>query len=349
MRKRGLGKRATSDVSHHVYLTVFELILISVIFLSLMSYVKSLEKNSLFERSYLSKDLALLTSTIMASPAKVDYVYTHPKIVLSSYDYFFGDKIVKVTGKSGSPIYYPYADDSNLVFNSASLLAPYAIRFGLIQNNLQIGSASAESTIICPQVATSDPDAKSKMIVIDPGHGLDTRSGPDSTNKGAGFESNGLREQDITLAISSNLQSQLGFQGFKNFKLTRNADQYVSIEDRLQMCSSATVCISIHAGSEPSSYDNVRVYVYTGGSNSLRVEKLACLILKEFAKRFVNISRLEIVRIDSLQQEDHAGVLRSDSVAVLVEIGNMGLKGLLSKPAAELSAPINEAIGKYYE
>lgn len=78
-----------------------------------------------------------------------------------------------------------------------------------------------------------------KRIAIDPGHG---GKDPGAVGKG------GLREKDVTLRVSKELERILDSQGFDAF-LTRGDDQYVTLEGRTQIANQkrADLFISVHA------------------------------------------------------------------------------------------------------
>jgi N-acetylmuramoyl-L-alanine amidase len=358
MQKRGLGRRANVDPTHHIYLTLFELILVALVLLALLSYVKSIEKNTILQKSYLSKDLALLTSTIYASPGNVNYVYVHPKIDLTQFKLVFDSSQVTVAESSttsvSTPIYYPYALDQNLKFQRAELDKPYAVLFLLAGGELRISSSSIEKGLECPDIYTKDQESRSKRIVIDPGHGEDTSESSLSSGMGRGEEEGTLKERDLTRDIAESLNRQLvELGGFGNVQLTRHGDGYVSGESRLEIANAEneSLVISIHTGNDyTEDYDSITAYVYSASANLLKGEKLACLILKEYAQRFPEVKRTEVVHLESAELWEDEKILETGNVAVLVQVGNLRLPNtILTKPAPEIASPIYNAVVKYYE
>lgn len=361
MPKRGLGRRAAGDITHNIYLIVFEAVMVAVIFLALMNNVRSIYKDTFFERTYLSKDIALLVTAIESSPGNLNYVYTHPKIDLNGFDFVFDKDSVgvlsEVQGSTGSlqssMVYYPYASDKNISFDPINLKTPYAILFSLQEKKLTISASTIEQTLSCNDVDTKDQDSKNKKIVVDPGHGVDTRFGPgaQSSDTGTVNDEKGLVEYQLTKQISTALISQLNDAGYRNTVLTRQ-DNFVSMADRRSICDSSDLCISVHTGSEYGNYNGVRVYIYAASPNLLKSEKLACLILREFGRKFSNLTRVEIIRVESsnIPEDDSRQILLTDKVSVIVEIGNIQMnEGLLYLPSPEIAAPIKDAIRNYYE
>jgi N-acetylmuramoyl-L-alanine amidase len=348
------GKRANIDPTHHVMLTLFELILVVLVLISLLGYVKSIEKNTLIQKSYLSKDLALLASTIYASPGNVNYVYMHPKIDLTQFRFSLDKSEVRVVEASdqiiGNPIYYPFAANDKIIFAGAQLANPYAILFRLAGDELRVSSSSIEESLVCPSLETRDQDSKSRKIVIDPGHGEDTREGSPTFGDDSGDSNTGLREQVITLRIANSLRTFLQRSNFNQVMLTRDGDYYVSQEDRMSAAENA-LFISIHTGNDPTEeVDSVTAYINSASSNALKSQKLACLILKEFSKKFPEVKHVEIVKLEPVEVPVDQRILEEDSLGVLLEISNLQLaNGILGKPSPELAEPIYNAMLKYYE
>ncbi|WP_224240770.1 N-acetylmuramoyl-L-alanine amidase [Hyalangium gracile] len=85
---------------------------------------------------------------------------------------------------------------------------------------------------------------KVRRVIIDPGHG-----GHDTGAIGK----NGVREKDVTLAISEKLAEELRERGLEVI-LTRDDDRYVRLEDRAQFAneSRGDLFISIHCNSASS-------------------------------------------------------------------------------------------------
>ena len=62
-------------ISHEMFLNVFELVLAAIVILALLSFVKSVVNNSIFEKNYLSRDTSILLNTIYSAPGDVSYSY----------------------------------------------------------------------------------------------------------------------------------------------------------------------------------------------------------------------------------------------------------------------------------
>ena len=90
---------------------------------------------------------------------------------------------------------------------------------------------------------SSQADAASSTVVIDPGHG-----GADLGARGPG----GVLEKELTLAVAKRLARLLRAQG-TDVVLTRSSDAFVALSERTEIAnrSHAALFVSIHANSAP--------------------------------------------------------------------------------------------------
>jgi len=109
------------------------------------------------------------------------------------------------------------------------------------------GAAAAKAAREAPtaRAARSRP---TRIVIIDPGHG-----GRDPGKIGP----NGLREKDVTLAVSRRLAALLRARGGYEVHLTRTTDTLIALQDRPALHNRweagrpAAIFISIHANSAP--------------------------------------------------------------------------------------------------
>lgn len=107
-------------------------------------------------------------------------------------------------------------------------------------NQLHISRTDFESTLrplLAPNAYVSP--GRLETIVIDPGHG--------GRDRGTSHDSLKLIEKNLTLEVSNRLARRLEEEGYR-VRLTRTADQYVSLEDRVNFANrvGADLFISIH-------------------------------------------------------------------------------------------------------
>ncbi len=112
------------------------------------------------------------------------------------------------------------------------------------------------SPILIP-VQISPHQKRIHSIIIDPGHG--------GKDPGAQNSKLGLKEKELTLAVSKLLEKQLKKMGYKVY-LTRRTDKFIELGDRPLLASKkkADLFISIHFNaSENDSAVGVESYAYT--------------------------------------------------------------------------------------
>jgi len=110
---------------------------------------------------------------------------------------------------------------------------------------VDIASQAPEAAALpaaAPATPAAPPRAR-KMIVLDPGHG-----GKDPGAQGQGYD-----EKTLTLAAALALKDRLERTGRYQVVMTRAGDEFISLEDRVQIARSAgaDLFLSLHADSGP--------------------------------------------------------------------------------------------------
>ncbi|MFD2211708.1 N-acetylmuramoyl-L-alanine amidase [Virgibacillus halophilus] len=142
-------------------------------------------------------------------------------------------------------------------------------------------------------------------LFIDPGHG-----GSD-----AGAQGYGLKEKDLTLAISKKLAAILEKEYDCLVKLSRTKDEYLSLDERTNMANSwkADYLLSVHINAGGGS--GFESYIYNGSyAGKAQTEKLRSIIHEEVVKQtgFSNRGK----------KEDNFHMVRESAMpAVLTENG----------------------------
>ena len=118
MQKRGnfnfLNKKGTL-ITRQMLIHLGMLSLLVLVYFLLKSYVTSVEKDTEFQKIFLSRDLALLTNTLYSVPGEVTYVYSFDKLDLSKFNFKFAeisisdDRPIVVIEGDKIPKNYPYA------------------------------------------------------------------------------------------------------------------------------------------------------------------------------------------------------------------------------------------------
>lgn len=120
-----------------------------------------------------------------------------------------------------------------------------------------------------PGVKPGVKPARTPLVVIDPGHG--------GADPGA-IGTNGVYEKDITLATARELRRQLQTSGRYRVKLTRDADVFIRLRDRVAMAreAEADLFISLHADAIGSAQvRGLSVYTLSNKASDREAETLA--------------------------------------------------------------------------
>ena len=86
-----------------------------IVLYALMSYVKSIETDTEFQKIFLARDIAILETTINGLHGNIEYVYYFEKLELSKFKFEFrqssplNDKPVVSVEEKGLAKTYPYA------------------------------------------------------------------------------------------------------------------------------------------------------------------------------------------------------------------------------------------------
>jgi len=110
-------------MTNELFFNIFELVLAFIVILALFNFVNGVVKQTIFEKDYLARDLALLVSTLYAAPGQVTYSYNENSKDSSFVSAFMQNKVeVYEKGEAEqSRISYPFAENKNIMFRYNSL------------------------------------------------------------------------------------------------------------------------------------------------------------------------------------------------------------------------------------
>lgn len=328
MKKRG------AETLTLVY--ALELIAGVVIALLIIHVATSYGKGEAINKKYLAKDLALQLNTLYAIPGNA-YIINSEN--MGKFSIRFTNEFVEVYEFEKDPTrgLYPYVrtENSNLDVNFDKPNQLVLVKDG---DKIKIQETIPEfSRSTCPDVNTKDLNWRTnKKIIIDPGHGYES-----------GKE---VEESKITTNIVSSLTVYLIDA---NYKLTRDGNYDLSVNDRLETIKNENpdAIISIHIGSYSEDKNIVYAYVPKNSDKERENWKLACLISNQLTEKFGIETKIIREDISSLKYDDPKQVLKfPDKVSVMLEIGNIQNeegKEML-KNIVEISNSIYEGIGAYY-
>lgn len=118
-RKRGSIAifNCKKGISHDLFFNVFELVLAFVVVLALFNFVADVVEQTIFEKNYLARDLALFVNILYAAPGKV--VYTYEEDARDFILNFTENRIaVYDAGQDGDEVntFYLFAENKNRQF-----------------------------------------------------------------------------------------------------------------------------------------------------------------------------------------------------------------------------------------
>ncbi len=101
------------------------------------------------------------------------------------------------------------------------------------------GVGAAQAALPAPKPAVPIPPTRKLLVMLDPGHG----------GKDPGAVRNGIREKDVVLEFAKLLRDKLVASGRYQVQMTRTADRFVELDDRVEAARvmNADILISIHA------------------------------------------------------------------------------------------------------
>jgi len=343
MKKRGrLVLNRKAEITNEIYNVLIQIIIIIMILVACMSYLNSVKKNTLFEKMYLSRDVALMMNTIYAAPENVKVEYFAANANLSDYTFESKDYYVIVNEK-GKDIahakYYKYATDLTFEEDFPLITNADLIMFLKNNNKVQVDEETPDtiSDFFCSPVIPGNNDP---YVIIDPGHG----DNPLFDLGDPGYVTDDIQESTFTTQISEVLNA-----GF-DYDVTRPSDYYITMFERLSVLSRADVIISIHLGNYSEQENAVKAFISAESEKKQESITLACHILNNFAKNSQFDVAIIPVVVSELSNEDPKLVLLADKVAVLLEIGNINNKESIELlDVYEIAAAINKGIKDYYE
>ena len=363
MGKRGIFGSKKADINSELYFIAFEVFLAIIVMYALFSYIdrNTGTDSSIFEKSYLSRDLALLTNTIYAAPGNVFYIYKADKLRLPRFDIGFSNQEVTIseTGKDRLPFYYPYANDLFFSNPSLGLTKPSKIEFIKSGNDVKIGESVYLNLnkLNCPQIDTTDDNWKNKKLLIDEGHGSEE----------LGFTSQGRYESRIIDSIAKSFQVESSSKGFGNIDHTRTGligenTPRLSKTKIKEKIKNSDIIISLHVGKDDKEINNLKAYYSIQSNREIQDKtiKLACLVLNKILDNEESgyITGASIIPIDSdtILETDTDPILNyeeaKDKIAILLELGNIEINrgdNMLYKEDGKIGSSMIEGLKAYYE
>jgi N-acetylmuramoyl-L-alanine amidase len=351
-------KNKKAAINEQTYMLIINIVIIVIVWGLVFNYVRSVGNNTLVEKIYLSKDIALLTNIISSSPGNIFYTYSNSsnKLDITKYLYSFKDSYVKVKeNEKANQVYFPYAKDLSFENSFPNLIEnPEEIHFVKTGNKLSIDKSltSNLNQISCPDIKIEE-ELANQNILLDPGHGKDPNRDIAPDDFGLEFKDyyrKNKKEAYITTQISNGVKTN--YINNNKVKQTRNYDTPLSIQTRKDSAKDAHIIISIHIGNYSNSHNTIKAFIPYKTTKFLQSRKLACSILNSFPPE-LELDGIVIIPVDTstLQKDNPMQIINfEDKTAVLLEIGNINTeqgRSMFNQPS-KLSDSIYTGLTKYY-
>jgi N-acetylmuramoyl-L-alanine amidase len=343
MPKRGvfLGKKG-QEMETEVYSTLMQIAILVFVLLSLGFYLKSVRDNTLFEKMYLARDVALVMNTLYAAPENTGMIYAAGEVNLANYSFDAKDNYITVSKKdesSGNEKYYHYATDRAYEEKFSAIVNSKTITFIKDDNHAAVNSSNEFilNDLICAQFDSSASNWKPNAI-IDPGHGDDPNRAFEGRD--TGFIMNTLQESDYTMQIGTILRNM-------GYRLTREYEHFIPQATRITAALNAEVIISLHLDNYSSDRNIIKAYISAESTKALESRKLACLLLSSLAELKPDGAAIIPVFVSELTADDPRRILLKDKIAVLLELGNINSKKNFKM--YDIASSINNGLVHYYE
>jgi len=376
------------DINEQMYTLIVNIVAIVIVFGIVFNHIESIRKNTLFDKAYLSRDLALLTNTIYSSPGNIFYNYPNSsnKIDITKFDISFkGGYVIVNEHPEGNEIKSSYTKELSFESSLPGLIeTPEEIYFVKTDNTFSIGGIiwteegfefsggefggagvtrtwTGEDNLVtywsstynlnhisCPDIEIEE-ELSNQVIVIDPGHGDDPGDLPP---KETPRHDPGL---EFDKKKESSITVEIGWDRIalrKDFISTRDDERYISLQERKNSAENANIIISIHIGNYSNNHNSVKAFIPYKTNKYLESKKLACKILNAFLSEF-KLDGVVIVSVDTsiLPEEDPMQILNfEDKVAVLLEIGNINTEQgrNMFNEISKISTSITQGLTNYY-
>ncbi len=311
------GKRG---MTHQQMVIIAEFVLPVIILLILLGWVNDITTNKSFDKNYVIRDTALLTSVIYSSPANLFYNNT-----LNQYVFDFTDNEIRVGLKDDKfPVYYRNRKNNNVFFaGGEDIETKDSLYFLKSGNEIEVGTDLEINLdkLTCP--ATESGEIYS--LGIDP------------------FEIRGI--DNFSLKVSKSLVENLRVS-IPDTIVTREEGVVRDVNE----LENVQTIVGIRAGNYDSNKNYLKAYYSLSSLRNMESKKLACVLVNKILDNleFNGVAVIGINPADfgELSQEK---ILDNDKVGVIVEIGNVNNKQGLAilKDYSKIAKSMSDGIKEY--
>lgn len=334
MRLFGNKRGVMEDI--HVYL--IQLVMILGYSIAIIAFVANALNGSTFEKTYITRDLAFITTAIFASPGNVFYEYnlTYYQLPLPTFKSpgpqfqieFLNKQITLTDKEKKSPVFYSYASDLNYITKDySSVIPPSKIYLAKEGNIFRVNSTLEPNLNAIDCNAYWNESVNPKRILIDIPH--------NATNLGYTFGA-----ESTELLTTCRIANYLKHQKNENieFEFTHSVDSEGNIDcfrtlseaEIARRISRADYVIILHGGAINSTeLSPVKAYVLHKSAREKDSLRLACQLVNSIlsSENIEEFTGAVLIPADSSLTNTHVQIERVNPriPTIILEIGNINL------------------------
>jgi len=318
MAKR-FGKKG--DI-HSILWIIMEICLVAVIFLAFAAKLSDFKNNLLFDKIYVSKDLALMTDAVYASPGELSYVYSGR---IKNYSVSFDGGVVSVFKEQlADPQKFPYVTDSNLktdfIYSYLLVINNSDINFKKSGSSLVVSGGNVtfvSDTLACSEALNTKFIKEKEGMVIDPSYS--------GNFPGKDFEAN--KTWILGSAIRALMLPSPAV-------LTREENVDASVDKRLSATEGKAFSISLML------HDSADVDILVK-DDSVKSKKLACLLINK-------LSEIEGFKRGTIELTQEPIIVNNKADVPLAIRFDKNFNFADSNRRKEFAEKVKSALGEYY-
>ncbi len=299
-------------IQEKLYWMIIGFVLAGIFITGSFVFISKISSSSLYERLYLSRALAVRTSTVLTAPGELQNFYTHKE--LQNFNIKLDPKIITVIKKdeSTSSANYFFPENKHIQTKSRVLFTPPTLGFEKQDNYITI-TPKTEIILIknrCPIEAST-----AQGLILDPAHGEWDK---------------GIVQGDF---IESEINRQIAYQIFRNSPYektssTRSATKDIAraMDKRIGDISQKKnyALVSIHTN--PNN-NEIKTYI-NANTNILQSRKLACIINNALTEILPDAKPPAIIPINPshIEEDSQLQILKPAEIGVLIEISHPAVR-----------------------
>lgn len=317
------------QVSVAVYFRIFEILLLVTVIAIIASEISNVKDSGLYQKKFLSRDIALVMDSLTNARGNLLYVYNPPLADLQKFKVGFVNGAVSVDDQSWS-----YAVNNNIKMSFPVNTQFDALALKKTGNSIVIEKLSPSASNINGFLLECEPaQLSSSQIILDPGHsnGDEGFTGGIQDSKGSAVTESAMMLL-TAVAIAAPLKANPDTQVIGTRALEANyvngvlSQEAKTIDERIAVINANkdAFVISLHAGKQPKNQNIVKAFVNKDSTPEAR--RLACSLLNSIAEKYkMTITGTAVIPVDLSQvgSDNPKQVLVNNRTAVLLELGNM--------------------------